>query len=399
MGECFSDDVAIVVLAAGASSRMGGTESKVFRAWDGESVLGRSLRVASECRGIGRLVVVCRETDRATIEAQVSELELHGTRRHVILGGQRRQDSVQNALEFLHDSGEVSWVLIHDAARPFASVDLYSRIAQATRESGAAVPGIPVSDTLRRRHDTDGWEIVDREELYAIQTPQGFSLSLLRSAHAAHGTEEVTDDGMLMEKAGHRLTMVAGEPRNLKITRPEDLPLLEAISRTSESRSMTYRVGFGTDSHRLEPGGPLRLGGVDVPSEHQSVGHSDADALLHAVIDGLLGALALGDIGQHFSDRDPAHRGRDSATMLAEVLDKVDASGYRPAQLDSVIHLEKTKVAPVRELIRGRLAELLGLDETRVSVKAKTAEGLGDIGAGRAISCEAMVVVDRKKHF
>ena len=225
-------------------------------------------------------------------------------------------------------------------------------------------------------------------------------MELLRRAHGQPGAPAATDDAVLVEALGAAVELVEGEAWNRKITEPQDLALLRRLAlavteRGGASGGAEVRVGMGQDLHQLQKGGPLRLGGVDVPAEIRAVGHSDGDALLHAITDAILGALALGDIGQHFSDQDPAHRGRDSATMLAHALSLARDQGYEVAQIDATVHLERPRIGPFRNAMRECIAGLVGIAVDRVSVKAKTGEGLGPVGEGRAIASEALVQLGR----
>jgi len=383
--------VAVILVAAGSSRRMGGGEPKAYAELGGRPVLAWSLATLQRWPRTGPVVVVTRAEDGPRARALLAEW-LPGHATAVVAGGAERRDSVAAGLRALADhAAEV--VLVHDAARPLASVALFERVARAAERAGGAVPGTPVADTLRRREGA-GFVTVAREGLHAIQTPQGFRRDLLERAHAQGADPLATDDAVLVEALGVRVELVEGEPGNRKITHPADLELLRRLVAGGTGGAPgggDMRCGIGHDLHRLRAGGPLRLGGVDVPGEVEAVGHSDGDALLHAITDAVLGALALGDIGEHFSDQDPAHRGRDSAGMLQHAIDLARARGYRVVQVDATVHLERPRLAAHRGAMRERIAALLGIPVADVSVKAKTGEGLGPVGEGRAVAGEAMV--------
>jgi 2-C-methyl-D-erythritol 4-phosphate cytidylyltransferase/2-C-methyl-D-erythritol 2,4-cyclodiphosphate synthase len=382
-------EVAVILVAAGRSSRMGGATSKVWLELAGEPLLARSLRTLARLDGLSALALVVRDDERARATELLGRCapSLVG-RTRVVAGGAERRDSVRQGLSALPADG-AGVVLVHDAARPLASLALFERVAAAARRDRAAVPALAVVDTLRRRDGAGRLATVPRDGLHSIQTPQGFERRLLERAHAAGAAgAEATDDAVLVEALGETVALVDGEPGNLKITVAADLDHAERLVRGAAGPS---RLGLGHDLHRLESPGPLRLGGVDVESEAHAVGHSDGDVLLHALADAVLGALALGDLGQHFSDRAPENRGRDSADFLRRALELARARGYAPSQVDAVVKLEHPKLALHRERLVARVAELLALPRDRVSIKAKTGEGLDAIGEGKAIACDVLV--------
>ncbi|MBL8841416.1 MAG: 2-C-methyl-D-erythritol 4-phosphate cytidylyltransferase [Planctomycetes bacterium] len=386
-------DLGAIVVAAGRSTRMGGTTPKVWLPYRGEPLLVSSLRTIAAVESLAAVVLVVREEELARAEALRPSLPAPLRERlHVVAGGRERSDSVRCGLAALAAAAP-SIVLVHDAARPNASRSLFERVAAAAREHGAAVPGLPIVDTLRRRSADGRSATVDRSGLHAVQTPQGFARELLERAHAQPAdAAATTDDAMLVEALGAPIAWVDGEAANLKVTLPADL---ELAARLAGGATMERRVGLGHDLHRLAPGGPLRLGGVDLAGDVHAVGHSDGDALLHAVTDALLGACALGDIGTHFSDKAAENRGRDSAEFLRHAIALAAQRGFAPLQVDVVVRLEKPKLAPHRAALVARLAELLGLPLDAVSIKAKTAEGVDAIGEGRALACDAVVQMGR----
>jgi 2-C-methyl-D-erythritol 2,4-cyclodiphosphate synthase/2-C-methyl-D-erythritol 4-phosphate cytidylyltransferase len=307
----------------------------------------------------------------------------------VTAGGPTRQDSVRRGLEAL---GEVEVVLVHDAARPLLSPALPRRVLDVARSGSGAVPVLPVGDTLKR---VQGGALVtsSREGLLAAQTPQGFPRAMLLEAHRRAAADGVTatDDAALCERYGFPVRAVEGEPANVKLTRPEDLDLAEALVRR-EAGPPRIRTGLGYDVHRLEGGRPCVIGGVRIDAPQGPAGHSDADVLLHAIADALLGAAGERDIGHRFPPDDPAWEGADSADLLARVRDAV-APRFAIEYVDAVVVAEAPRIAPHVVAIRRRIAGILGIDDELVNVKATTAEGLGAIGRGEGIAAQAVVTL------
>lgn len=369
-----------IVLAAGESRRMNG-ENKQFLLIDGISVLIRALLAFEECAEITEIVVAAREADHEAIRVlcgvyRVTKLKA------IISGGATRAESASRAFGEISENAEL--VAVHDGARPFVTPGLIAAVLEAARETGAAIPVVPVKDTIKRTENGEIVETPDRSALFAAQTPQVFSVGLYRRMLAL-GDEGVTDDSMLAERLGVRVRLVGGDPANRKITTPEDMT--GGAARLPKK----IRVGHGYDVHRLVPERRLVLGGVEIPYELGLLGHSDADVLTHAVMDALLGALALGDIGQHFPDTDPAYEGADSIALLRRVVGLVRERGYRLVNLDTTISAEKPKLAPYIVKMRERLAEACEASVDSVSVKATTEEGLGLKGAGIGATCVCLL--------
>ena len=300
-----------------------------------------------------------------------------------ILGGATRQESSRRALEV---AGDAEILLVHDAARPFASEDLIERVLEEVWQHGAAAAALPVTDTIKRL--CEGCvETLDRRELWAMQTPQGARVELLQKAHAK-ARKEHTDEMSLLEGIGVNPVLVPGELNNFKITSPEDLARAQAIAGPGE-----VRTGIGYDIHAFstDASRPLFLGGVLFEGEQGLEGHSDADVLLHAVTDAILGAAALGDIGQHFPNTEARWKGEGSLTFLKRAAELVAIEGWQVVNVDATLICERPKVM-VRSLeIRQNIAYALNLDVSRVSIKATTNEGLGSLGRGEGISSFAVV--------
>ncbi|OYX84306.1 MAG: bifunctional 2-C-methyl-D-erythritol 4-phosphate cytidylyltransferase/2-C-methyl-D-erythritol 2,4-cyclodiphosphate synthase [Azorhizobium sp. 32-67-21] len=361
---------AAIVVAAGRGSRAGEGLPKQYRAVDGEPVLRRTLRRLCAHPDIAEIQVVIHPDD-ATLYAQASA----GLPRlrPAVPGGADRQASVLCGLEALAETPP-DLVLIHDAARPFLSPALISRAIAAARDHGAAVPGLPVTDTIKIV-DEHGHVIStpDRAALRAVQTPQAFRYDMLRAAHAA---------------AGHRVMVFAGETENVKLTHPTDFAAGPARAPLTD-----VRTGTGFDVHAFGPGDHVMLGGIPVPFTQGLDGHSDADVGLHALTDAVLGALCDGDIGAHFPPSDPQWKGATSDRFLAFAAERVRARGGVIAHLDLTLICEAPKVGPHRDAMRARIAEIVGLAVDRVSVKATTTERLGFAGRREGIAAMASATI------
>lgn len=368
-----------IVVAAGSGSRMGGSTNKALMMLAGSPLFLYALRaLAPVC---AQLILVVQEQEREAFRQALAGQGLPEVL--LVPGGATRRHSVENALARVNTDCEL--VLVHDAARPLASARLVEDVVAAAEEHGAAVPALAVDDTLRYSQDGHS-HTVSREGLYRVQTPQGFHTQLLKKAYA-YSDEAATDDAGLVERLGHPISLVAGEARNLKITRQEDYALAQLYLGGST------RVGLGFDTHRLVEGRPLILGGVHIPHDKGLLGHSDADVALHALTDALLGACALGDIGRHFPDNQAQYKGADSLELLKAAVRILSDHGYAPLQCDLVILAQAPKLAPHIEAMRARIASALGLPTGAVSLKATTTEGLGPEGRGEGISAQAIAQV------
>jgi 2-C-methyl-D-erythritol 4-phosphate cytidylyltransferase/2-C-methyl-D-erythritol 2,4-cyclodiphosphate synthase len=333
--------------------------------------------------------------------------------RAIVTGGERRHDSVAAGLAELPE--EVAIIVIHDGARPLAEAALFDRCARAAARSpgGAAIAAIPVADTMKRVTDGSIAETVDRTGLWAAQTPQAFRLETLRRVMAAAPGGEITDEARLCELAGIPVAVVPGSPANLKVTHPEDIAVADALLQARRRDGETARrqerpiakspithhpspithVGIGYDAHRLVAGRRLVLGGVEIAHERGLAGHSDADVLLHAIADAVLGAAALGDIGQHFPPGDEHYRDADSEELLRASVRLARQAGWVPANVDATVLAEAPRIAPHARQMRERIAACLGIATAAVSVKATTNEGLGAIGRGEGIAALATVTL------
>ena len=381
---------AAIVVAAGRGERAGGGLPKQFRPFLGETVLRRSLRLFAAHSGIDAVQAVIDPSFDAAYRASIADIEKLLS---PVAGGATRQQSVRAGLESL-ERASPAFVLVHDAARPLASPALLDRALNAVTSTGAAIPTIPIRDTIKCV-DASGrvTETLDRAALRAVQTPQAFSFDKLLAAHrraANAGRDDFSDDAALAEWAGMTVTTFAGEAGNHKLTTDEDFVRAQAFDAASLP---DIRTGTGFDVHALGPGDHVMLGGVKIAHDQSLIGHSDADVLLHAVTDAILGAIAEGDIGQHFPPPDPRWRGVSSDRFLAHAVELVSGRGGHIAHLDATVLCEAPKISPHAGAIRTRLAEICGLDESRVSVKATTTERLGFLGRGEGIAAMATATV------
>ena len=385
--------VVAIVAAGGRGTRLGAGVPKQLLTVGGESILRRSVGLFAAHDRIDEIVVVLPPDLAADVPP---DLRVPGKPLTIVAGGARRQDSVRNGFEAVRGRADI--VVIHDAARPFASAELISRTIDAAIESGAALAAMASSDTVKLTEDARGEghafveRTVPRERVYLAQTPQAFRVDILAAAIEAGGGAPATDEAALAEAAGFPVRIVDGEPTNLKVTTMTDLRAAEAIA-GRERAPGSSRIGTGYDLHRLVEGRPLILGGVTVPSEKGLAGHSDADVLAHAITDAILGAVARGDIGRHFPDTDPRWKGASSMAMLAHAVLLAGEAGFDIVNVDAVVIAERPKLAPHLDAIRASLAEVLGVDAARVSVKGKTNEGVDAIGRGEAIAVHAVVLV------
>lgn len=375
-----------IVVAGGSGARFG--RPKQFEFLGDEQVVTRAVRIAALCSAGVVLVLPPGALERPETAAQ-----------RVVDGGASRSASVRAGLAAVPADATV--VVVHDAARPLASAALFSAVVEAVDQGAdAAIPAVPVRDTIRRL----GGGTVDRSTLVAVQTPQAFRAAALREAHSGGG--EATDDATLVEQAGGRVVVVAGDPQNLKITDPHDLAVARlladqrdvaaATSQDLEGGSVSsIRIGHGYDVHRRseDPARPLILGGERFEGEPGLVGHSDADAIAHACTDALLAAAGLGDIGQLYPDTDPAFAGVDSVALLTDAVARVREAGWEPGNVDCTVVAESPKLAPRKGAIEARLTAVVGAP---VTVKGKRAEGLGALGRREGIAAFAVALVQRR---
>jgi 2-C-methyl-D-erythritol 4-phosphate cytidylyltransferase/2-C-methyl-D-erythritol 2,4-cyclodiphosphate synthase len=381
--------VAAVVVAAGQGVRAGGDLPKQFQRIAGETLLRRALSSFVDAPKVSFVQPVIRSEDADLVRAETAGLSILPP----VFGGTTRQASVRAGLEALLPR-KPDIVLVHDAARPFASADLIARAIVAAEKTGAAIPGLPVTDTIKRVDDSGTVETtLDRGLLRLVQTPQAFAFPALIAAHrraAEQGREDFTDDAALAEWAGMKVSVFPGEAGNIKFTTPEDFVRAEAIQSAALG---DVRTGSGLDVHAFGPGDHVTLGGIRIPHSQALTGHSDADVALHALTDAILGALADGDIGAHFPPSDPQWRGASSDRFLVFAVERVRARRGRIAHLDLTIVCESPRIGEHRDRMRANIAKLAGIDIERVAVKATTSEKLGFTGRGEGIVAYATATV------
>ncbi len=374
-----------IIVAGGRGARLGASEPKQLLEIGGRSILQRSVDAFVAHPAVSEIVVVLpAELTRGNVAIDAGAKLVR-----IAAGGVRRQDSV--AAGFRATSSDAGIVLVHDAARPFVSGELISRVIEAASAHGAAIPARQASDTVKRAPHAGARivETIARETVWLAQTPQGFARAVLAKAVALGETVDATDEAMLAERAGFAVHVVEGDERNVKITTAADL------ERARKFNPVEFRVGTGYDLHRLVDGRPLLLAGVEIPFDKGPLGHSDGDVVSHALCDAIFGAAAMGDIGRHFSDRDPQWKDAAGLDLLARSAAIVGDAGWRVTSADVTVILEKPKLAPSIDAIRAALASVLGIDAGAVSVKAKTNEGVDAVGRGEAIAAHAVAVLAR----
>ena len=417
--------VTAIIAAGGRGQRFGGAQPKQLLSVGGRPILERSVTAFLAHPAVDALVVALPQ---ALLDDPPAYLLRTSKPLLLVAGGDRRQDSVANAFRAAEATSDI--IVIHDAARPFVSADLIARAIAAAAESGAVLAALQARDTVKLalapsgaegRQALDGsngehrWlvkETLPRESVFLAQTPQAFRRGVLQTALdlGARDGFAATDEAGLVERAGLTVRLVEGDASNIKITTPEDLPLAEAIARSSaqgEERApfpqpardagkrpiRTGRAGIGYDLHRLVSGRPLVLGGVTVPSDRGALGHSDADVVCHAVTDAILGAACLGDIGLHFPDSDPRWKNASSLDLLRQAAALAAERSLEVGNVDVTVILESPKIREYVDAMRAAVAGAIGVDVARVSIKGKTNEGVDAVGRGEAVAAHAIALI------
>lgn len=375
--------VTAIIAAGGHGARFGADQPKQLLLLGGRPILDRAVEAFAASPLVQDVIVALPAAVLADPPAYLRRPKVR-----LVEGGETRRASVAAAFAHVHDGSDV--VAIHDAARPLVSPALIARTVEAAARTGAAIAALPIHDTVKRG-GAEGTiiETVSRTGLFGAQTPQAFGVHVLRRALAGAGALVATDEAMLVEQSGQAVTLVEGDPGNIKITTAEDLRMAEALL----GHDGRPRIGTGYDLHRLVAGRPLVLAGLTIPYEKGLSGHSDADAVCHAVTDALLGATGLGDIGRHFPDTDAAWKDADSVQLLAQIVGRVTTAGFTIGNVDVTVVAERPKLAPHADAMRANLARVLGIDISRVSVKGKTNERVDAVGAGEAIAVHAVAMV------
>jgi len=427
--------VTAIIAAGGRGTRFGGQQLKQLLSVGGRAVLERSIAAFATHPAVSEVIVALPDDMMSDPPAY-----LHRSAVRVVAGGPRRQDSVVNAFHAASAASDL--IVIHDAARPFPSADLIARTIAAAAESGAAIAALQSRDTVKEGElmvrqadheratavdpltlsaskDARAWAVkstLPRESIFLAQTPQAFRRDVLRAALSLAAVDggDATDEAALVERAGYGVRLVEGEATNIKITTPADVAVAEAIARSVEPSAVgsahaefeqspvgerrpasagRTAIGTGYDLHRLVDGRPLIVGGVRLDSPRGALGHSDADVACHAIVDAMLGAASLGDIGSHFPDSDPRWKDASGVELIGRAAAVVRAAGYLVANVDATVVLEAPKIRDHVEGMRRAIAAALGVDVGRVSVKGKTNEGVDAVGRGEAIAAHAVALL------
>jgi 2-C-methyl-D-erythritol 4-phosphate cytidylyltransferase / 2-C-methyl-D-erythritol 2,4-cyclodiphosphate synthase len=374
-----NNEIGLIIAAAGLGKRFGGNVPKLFLKTGDNLIITATVEACAAC-GFFDFIYVVTHPDyvvecRDALPKSVT----------VLAGGKERQDSVANGLAaMISDHPKTDYILIHDGARPYVTKQVIENTLEQTIITGAAVAAVPVKDTIKQVTE-DGLVTPDRSRLFAAQTPQGFEAQLILKAYAQAEAQGFvgTDDAQLVERTAHKVSLAQGEYANIKITTPEDLP-------------KQYLAGTGFDVHPLVEGRPLILAGITIPFEKGLLGHSDADVLTHAIMDALLGAAGLGDIGQHFPDTDPAYKGISSIALLQQVVRLLDEKNLELGNLDATIIAQRPKMAPYHDAMIHRLADTLKCPAEKINLKATTTEKLGIPGREEGIAAEAICILTKK---
>ncbi len=389
--------VVAVIAAAGRGTRMGGSVPKQYRPLMGKPLLCHTLERFERCQSVAGIILVVNPDDRGYCEGVISAASFRKLR-HLVDGGADRCLSVQAGLLATDEADEI--ILVHDGARPVVSDDLITRVITAAARHGAAIPAVAVTETIKVVDAGKVVETPDRSRLWNAQTPQGFRRTVLWDAfsHLEDGGP-VTDEASLVERLGRPVHVIEGELGNLKVTTTEDFDRVEVAMKLETGAKYTepgVRVGTGYDVHLLGQGRRLVLGGVEIEHPLGLEGHSDADVLTHAIIDALLGATGLGDIGRLYPDSDPRYRDISSLELLADVAERLGSVGAAVVNIDAVVVAQAPKLAPFAGEMSERLAATLGIRPEAISVKATTTERLGFTGRGEGIAAHAVALVTRQ---
>ena len=388
----------VIIVAAGSSTRMDGGD-KQFADLNGEPVLGYSLRVFARCRHVAGIALVLSSDNldrgrRLVSDSGLDDLVI------CVQGGERRQDSARIGLGALKSSvAETEFIAVHDGARPFVDDSMIERGLATARVTGAAVAGVAVKDTIKASGSNRVvTKTLDRRGLWAIQTPQIFRTGVLSAAYETV-TAEVTDDAAMVELGGGLVAVFDGHPENIKITTSDDLlvaGLIASRRQGVEPSTGEQRWGTGFDGHRLVSGGPLRLGGVDVPFDRHLEGHSDGDVLLHALSSSILGAASLGDLGSVFPSSDQQLAGIDSGEIVARCIEMARSGGWAVTHLDATIVAQRPKLAGHLRDMAMQIAKTANIPLTAVNIKVTSTDEVGAIGAGEGIAAQAIATLSRR---
>lgn len=386
--------ICAIILAAGSGRRMKMDMNKVFIKFDEQSAVVRCLKSFEATGLFSDIIVVCKAEERATMEHKAAKY-LQKTRCLFCEGGKERQDSVKNALRLVPEDTDI--VMVHDAARCFVTEQIIRDCAASAIRCGSGVVAIPATDTIKRVRRNVVEATLPREKLVCVQTPQAFSYELITKAYAQAEEDGFlgTDDASLVERVCDEVYIVQGSPDNIKLTTKADVEQGQDI--VQKQQATDIRIGNGFDMHAFAQGRELVLGGVKIPHESGLDGHSDADVLVHAIMDALLGAARMGDIGGLFPDTDPKYKGISSIELLREVGALLTKYGYYVVNIDSTLIMQKPKVMPYRDQMVENIANALNIPRVYVSVKATTTEYLGAVGRGEGAAAQAVCILQKRR--
>jgi 2-C-methyl-D-erythritol 4-phosphate cytidylyltransferase/2-C-methyl-D-erythritol 2,4-cyclodiphosphate synthase len=387
----------VIVPAGGAGKRLKAQKAKQYLLLDRVPVLVHTLKVFQQAEIIDEIILVLPPDDVASAHKQLINKYSLTKITAVVAGGKERQDSVRNGLFAI--TGKCDIVLIHDAVRPFVIQELIHQVVAAAKSFGAASVGVKAKDTIKETKKNNlVAATIPRQNLWLTQTPQAFKFELLKKAYKAAYDKKFygTDDASLVERIGKKVKIIEGSYENIKITTPEDMMIAEALMKKKTGSKMNFRSGFGYDSHRFAYGRKFILGGVEIPLDKGLQGHSDADALIHAICDALLGAAGCGDIGRYFPDSDQAYKDISSIIILQQVKKIIEAKGFLINNIDATVVMEKPKLAPYAAVMVTNIAQTLEISEEAVNVKAKTNEGMGFTGRDEGVAVFAVACVTER---
>ena len=387
-----------IIPAGGAGKRLKSHVAKQYLLLNRLPVLLHTLKVFQKSKVIDNIILAVPQDDLVSIRHELIDKYRLTKVTIIVAGGKERQDSVRNSLLAINDKCDI--VVIHDGVRPFVTQDLIKQIVAAAKTGGAAVAGVKAKDTIKEtKKDNMIAATIPRQNLWLTQTPQAFKFELLKEAYKSAYDEKFygTDDASLVERIGEKVKMIEGSYENIKITTSEDLIIAEALMKKKIGSEINFRSGFGYDSHRFAAGRKLVLGGVGIPFDKGLKGHSDADALIHAICDALLGAAGCGDIGRHFPDNDPKYKDISSIILLKKVKIIIEARGFSINNVDATVVMEMPKLVPYAAQMVSNIALALDIAETSVNIKAKTNEGMGFTGRNEGVAAFTTATVTERE--
>jgi 2-C-methyl-D-erythritol 4-phosphate cytidylyltransferase/2-C-methyl-D-erythritol 2,4-cyclodiphosphate synthase len=386
-----------IIPAGGAGKRLKAHVAKQYLFLDHMPVLVHTLKVFQKSKMIDNIILALPQDDLVSIRQEL--IDKYGLSKvtTIVTGGKKRQDSVNNGLAAIN--GKCDVVVIHDAVRPFVTQELIIKVVAAAKTTGAAAAGVKAKDTIKEtKKDNMVAATIPRQNLWLTQTPQAFKFELLKKAYKTAYDEKFygTDDASLVERIGKKVIMIEGSYENIKITTREDILIADALMK--KGSKINFRNGFGYDSHRFAAGRKLILGGVEIPFDKGLQGHSDADALIHAICDALLGAAGCGDIGRHFPNNDSKYKNISSIILLEKVKKIIEVRGFSINNVDTTVIMEMPMLAPYAAQMVSNIARALDIVETSVNIKAKTNEGMGFTGRNEGVAAFATATVIEREN-